>query len=232
MASNVLAVCWRQWRTERALDRRGVRFRSTVPAAVAAAYAAMSAAEFEAVNGRQAWANWRTIPRALRGRLPDRPCRVIDLGCGTGTSTQVLAYCCPPGSLILGYELAAQLLAHTGRREYDHRGGHPANVRFVCQGVTEPFRGPDGSRLANGSVDLVNASGVVGHHLNAATIRPLIGELRRVIPPGGLAVLDDGPTMPAAALVGLMSAAGFSTLGHYRSWPLARSGQVAFRRNG
>ncbi|MBN9518053.1 class I SAM-dependent methyltransferase [bacterium] len=232
MARNVLAVCWRQWRAERALDRRGVHFRSTVPAAVAAAYAAMSAAEFEAINGPQAWANWRTIPRAVRGRLPDRPCRVIDLGCGTGTSTQVLAYATPPGSLIVGYEQSAQLLAHTGRREYVHRGGHPANIRFVCQGVTEPFRGPDGGRLANGSVDLVSASGVVGHHLNTGTIRPLVGELRRVVIPGGLALLDYGPTLPAAALVSLLGAAGFLPLGHYRSWPLARSGQVAFRRPG
>lgn len=227
---NVLAICWRQWRTERALERRGVRFRSTVPDAVAAAYAAMSAAEFEAVNGRQDWANWRTIPRALAGRLPNRPCRVLDLGCGTGTSTRVLAYHCPVGSEILAYEIAAPLLVHARRRRYLHRDGSGARVSFLCQGVGEAFRDGGGSRLGDGSVDVVNASGVVGHHLNTTTFRPLARELRRVIRPGGVAVLDDGPTLPVAALESLICPTGFRKVGRYRSWPFARSGQVAFVR--
>src|SRR3954469_15229830 len=96
----VLAVCWRQWRAERSLARRGVHFRATDPDPdrVAGAYAAMSPTDFDAINGRQDWANWRTIPRALSGRLPDRPLRVLDLGCGTGGSTRVLAFYCPAGS--------------------------------------------------------------------------------------------------------------------------------------
>jgi len=76
----ILGVCWRQWRTERALARRGVHFRSTDPAICAAAYTAMTADEFDAINGRQEWANWRTIPGAINGRLPDRPLLVLDLG--------------------------------------------------------------------------------------------------------------------------------------------------------
>ena len=75
----------------------------------------------------------------------------------------------------------------------------------------------------------MNSSGIVGHHLSTETARPLVAELRRVLVPGGLAVLDDGPTLPAAALVGLLQTSGFKLLGHYRSWVLARSGQVAFR---
>ncbi len=223
---NVVAVCWRQWRAERALARRGVRCLSTDPAAVVAAYAAMTAAEFDAVNGRQEWANWRTIPRAIRGRLPARPWRALDLGCGTGGSTRVLAYHAPAGSEVIGYELVAPLVEVARRRRF----AESARVRFVCQGLTEPLRDGDGRRLADRSVDLANSSGVVGHHLNTATARPLVGELRRVIAPGGLALLDDGPTLPAAALVAMMGAAGFRPLGRYRSWPFARSGQVAFRR--
>ena len=34
---HALAVCWRQWRGERRLARRGVHFRATEPEAVAAA---------------------------------------------------------------------------------------------------------------------------------------------------------------------------------------------------
>lgn len=227
---NVVAVCWRQWRAERSLAHRGVRFRSTDPTAVAAAYAAMSTEEFEAVNARQEWANWRTIPRALAGRLPDRPCRVIDLGCGTGTSTRVLAHFTPVGSDTLAYELVAPLLALARRRRYAHSGGRTARVQFICQGVTETLRDASGRALADRSIDLANASGIVGHHLDEAAARPLFAELSRVLMSGGLALLDDGPTLSASALVNLLRPLGFRPLGRYRSWPLARSGQVAFRR--
>ena len=92
----VLAVCWRQWRTERGLARRGIRFRDTDFERVAAAYAAMSQAEFDAINGRQDWANWRTIPLALSGRVPGRPLRVLDVTAGTGIVTRQLQDLSPP----------------------------------------------------------------------------------------------------------------------------------------
>ena len=70
---NLLGVCWRQWRAERALRQKGIHFRSTDVAALRSAYAAMSEVEFDAINGRQDWANWRTIPRALSNHMPDQP---------------------------------------------------------------------------------------------------------------------------------------------------------------
>ena len=223
--SNILLVCWRQWRAERGLARRGVRFRSTDPAAVAAGYAAMSAAEFDAVNGRQDWANRRTIPRALAGRVPSRPWRALDLGCGTGTSTRVLAACAPAGSDVTGYELAAPLADFARRRAY----APGVAVRFVCQGITEPLRDAEGQRVPDGSIDVVNSSGVIGHHLDAAAVSVVAAEVRRVLAPGGLAVLDDGPTVPTAVLTERMRALGFEVLGRYKCWPLATSAQVAFR---
>jgi SAM-dependent methyltransferase len=224
-----LAVCWRQWRVERALARRGVRFRSTDPKALEAAYAAMTEQEFDAINGPQDWANWRTIPRSLGGHVPDRPLRALDLGCGTGGSTRVLAFYCPLGSTITGYELARPLLEIARRRTYPHRGGRPADVNFCCQGVTEPLREPAGGPVPDRGVDLVNASGVVGHHLNRDTAAPLVRELRRVLAPGGIAALDVGPTLRAPDLIGLMRAAGFQALGRCRSCLLDPTGQVVFR---
>jgi SAM-dependent methyltransferase len=218
-------VCWRQWRTERALAARGVRFRSTDPARVAAAYAAMSPAEFEAVNGRQAWANWRTVPAALRGRLPARPVRAFDLGCGTGTSTRVLARVLPAGSEIVGYEPARPLADRAGQEDY-----RPARVRFVCQPVDEPWRRPDGTRVPDGSADLVHASGLVGHHFDPETVRPLLAEVGRVLAPGGLALLDDGPTLPRPALVTAAGRVGLRPVARVRSWWLAPAGQVLFRK--
>jgi SAM-dependent methyltransferase len=220
---NVLAVCWRQWRIERALACRGLHFRTTDQAALEAAYASMTEQEFDAINGRQDWANWRTIPRCLSSHVPDRPLRVLDLGCGTGGSTRVLAFYCPAGSRLTGYELARPLVEIARRRTYLNRSGRPAEVTFVCQGVTEPLPEPAGS------VDVVNASGIVGHHLNRQTIGPLLLEIKRVLVPGGVALLDVGPTLRAAELVRLMSAAGFQALGRRRSWLLDPTGQVVFR---
>jgi SAM-dependent methyltransferase len=225
-----VAVCWRQWRTERALRRRGIHFRDTEPSAVAAAYATMSEAEFNAINGRQDWANWRTIPRSLRGRVPDRPLRVLDLGCGTGSSTAVLAFYCPAGSHITGYEIAEPIWRWAQRRAYRHRNGELARVDFRCQGLTEPLHQADGRLVPDASVDVVNASGVIGHHLNSATIQPLLRELQRVLRPHAVAILDVGPTLSKRDLIPLMRAAGFCYLAHCKSWWLDPTGQCVFRK--
>jgi SAM-dependent methyltransferase len=221
-----MKVCWRQWRTERKLAKRGVRFRATALEQVLAAYAAMSQTEFDAINGPQEWANWRTIPRALNGHVPDRPLRVLDLGCGSGSSTRVLAYYCPIGSHITGYELAEPILAYARRRRYQHRSGAAMSVDFVCQGVTQQFREPDAS------VDVINASGIVGHHLKPETMRPLLAEIERVLKPAGVAMLDVGPTLRGPALRRIMAEAGFAFLGHYRSWFGDLTGEMVFRRRG
>lgn len=226
----ILAVCWRQWRTERALARRGVRFRATDTDQVVAAYAAMSEREFDDINGLQAWANWRTIPRAMNGHVPDVPLQVLDLGCGTGNSTQVLAHYCPAESHIIGYEFAEPMLGIARRRAYRHRTGQPQRVDFVCQGVTETLRQSDGTAVPGGSIDLINASGVVGHHLDPETFPPLLAEISRVLDPDGVVMLDVGPTLPGPLLKSLMAAAYFSFLGHYKSWWGDQTGQMVFRR--
>ncbi len=197
---NILGVVWRQWRAERALARRAVHFRTTDLKKLSEAYAAMSDDEFDAINGRQDWANWRTIPRSLNGTVPDRPLRVLDLGCGTGGSTRVLAFYCPPGSYLTGYEFALPLVEIARRRRYPHRNGQPARVDFCCQGVTEPLRDVNGALVADASLDVVNASGVVGHHLNPTSVLPLIAELKRLLRPGAAALLDVGPTLSDADL--------------------------------
>jgi SAM-dependent methyltransferase len=227
---HALIACWRQWQAERTLARRGVTFRSADPAQVAAAYASMDAEEFEAVNGRQDWANWRTIPRCLSGHVPDRPLRIIDLGCGTGSSLRVLAWYAPAGSHLSGHELTEPHLAIARRRRYLDRGGGQARVHFVCQDLTERLREEDGTAVAASTVDAVNSSGVLGHHFCPQTMGPLIEELYRVLRPKGIAMLDVGPTLPEREFTRLMSEAGFCKLGHWRSWWLDPTGQVVYER--
>jgi SAM-dependent methyltransferase len=226
------AVCWRQWRTERRLRRLGIDFRTTDVQVAKAAYAAMSELEFEAINGRQDWANWRTIPRSISGLVPGRPLRIVDLGCGSGGSTRVLAFYAPTGSKITAYELARPLVNVAASREYAHKGGEPADVEFVCQGVAQHLCTPSGKPLEPGSVDLANASGVVGHHFSVETIGALARELRRLIVPGGIAELDVGPTLSAADLTAAMSAVGFERVRRTRSFLLDPTGQVVFRVEG
>jgi SAM-dependent methyltransferase len=226
---SALAVCWRQWRAERRLARRGIYFRHTNPEVAAAAYGAMTEAEFDAINGRQDWANWRTIPRALSGQVPDRPLRILDLGCGTGSSTRVLAWYAPAGSHITGYELAEPLVAFARRRDYRHHSGQAVRVDFVCQGVTVTLGQPGGGAVPTNSVAVVNASGVIGHHLDANTIAPLIAELGRVLTPGGIAMLDVGPSLDGPEMRRLMDGASFRFLGYYRSGWWDPTGQMVFR---
>jgi SAM-dependent methyltransferase len=188
-------VAWRQWCAELNLRIRGIDFRKTDPGAVARAYGRMREHEFAEVNGRQAWANWRTIPRHL-GRL-DRSSawRVIDLGCGQGDSTQVLACCCPSGSRILGFDVVPELLAQARHKPYRHATDEPAAVSFRRQSIIEPWRDETGAPLPNHSVTLVNSSGVVGHHLDRSAMVIVAGELARVLAPNGVAILDVGPSL-------------------------------------
>ncbi len=231
---NLAAVVWRQWRAERALAARGVAFRSTNPAAVEAAYAAMTAAEFDAVNGRQAWANWRTIPASLDGLLPRRsmdggPLSAVDLGCGTGGSTAVLAYLLPDGSTVTGVEFAAPLATVARSRDYPNRHGD-CRVNFVVGSVCGPLTDADGRRLEDGAVDLVNSSGVVGHHLTGDDLTACLDEVGRVLHRAGVAALDPGPCVSMERLTAEMTARGFNLLRRTRSNPFDRCGQLVFGR--
>lgn len=230
-APSLTSILWRQWYTERKLQARRLFFRATDPTQVAAAYAAMSDDEFDAVDGRQDWDNWRTIPLAMSGRVPNRPLLVLDLGCGSGLSTQALAYYCPAGSEVVGYDVVSKLLSSAVGRSYVGRDGSRPTVSFVNQSLHEPFRRTDGQKLPANSVDLVNSSGVLGHHFRAADMPPLAKELSRVLVPGGQAQLDAGPTLSVAELTQQMSRFGFERLATVRSWLLAPTCLVIFRKN-
>jgi SAM-dependent methyltransferase len=226
----ILVLCWRQWRTERTLRRRGIHFRSTNPEAVAQAYARISDQEFQDINARQDWANRRTIPRALDGRLLERPLLALDLGCGTGSSTAVLASSCPSGSTIVGYDVADSLLAQAQRRQYRYRDGTAACVQFVAQCLTAPLRLPGGELVKNASADLLCTSGVLGHHFTPENADVFFENLARVSRWNGLALLDSGPTFPPTLLREVAARHGFEFLSEHRSFIFAHSSHLLFRR--
>lgn len=229
---SILAVCfkarWHEWALK---HKRRVDFRSRENAAACAAYDRMSVADFAIINSAQTWANWRTIPRNLRGRLPSRPLAVIDLCCGTGDSTAVLAYYCPPGSRILGLEWSGTFVDAARRRSFIDATGNHAAVMFRRQDVLDPFADVEGRHIADRSVDLINAQGAVGSHFDRGAIQCLAAQCRRVIRDGGLAMVDAGRrSRNFRDVVTVWTDCGFELVHRAESCPWDKFVQLCFRK--
>ncbi|MCO6436203.1 MAG: class I SAM-dependent methyltransferase [Phycisphaerae bacterium] len=210
---------------------RHIDFRESKNTEATAEYAAMDAEDLAAINRLQSWANWRTIPRNLSGRLPNRPVRVVDLCCGVGESTAVLAWYTRPGSTVLGLELQPAFVEQARAGTYIHSDGRRAGVAFRVQSVLETFRDEDGATLETGSVDLVHAIGAIGRHFTESESAVIADETARVLREGGLAILDCGPDGTSGkALWRLFRDRRFEYLGRARSHPLERAWQLAFRK--
>jgi SAM-dependent methyltransferase len=230
--ARLCAIVLRQAYHEMRVRRwRGLHFRSARADEMRQAYQSMQAWELEGINARQAWANWRTIPRNLDGRLAPRPLGAIDLCCGTGQSTEVLAYYLPPGSSILGLEYQPHFVRAARARGYWSSSGAPARVQFRAQSVLETFRDASGAAVPTDSVDLVNSSGAVGCHFDQPATALLADEVARVVRHGGLALIDSGRAGTAESDVrGLFEARGFRSVHKARSCPFDRFTQLCFRK--
>ncbi len=227
LARIVLRQAW----TELAVTVRSMSFRRSENSLAVKAYCAMTPSEFEGINARQRWANWRVIPRSLHGRLPGRPCRAIDLCSGLGDSTQVLAYWLPEGSEVLGLEYNGEFAGIARSRPYPNAAGAPARVGFRAQSVLEIFRGVDGDVVPDGSVDLVNSCGALGIHFDAAAIGRIADEISRVLRAGGLATVDSGRAgVDKRRMTAIFASRGFELVGTAKSCFLDRFTHLCFRR--
>jgi len=163
--------------------------------------------------------------------MPLRRLQVIDLCCGVGQSTEVLAFYTPPGSEILGLEMNRRFVEHARRRKFFHADGRFADVAFCAQSVLEVFRRPNGESLSDAGVDLVNAVGAVGCHFDSQATRRLARECGRVVRSGGLAAIDSGREGATARdLEEAFGAAGFALVHSARSCAFDRRPQLCFRR--
>ena len=216
--------------------RTRLRFRNDRNDEAVRAYCAMTEAEFEGINARQKWANWRTIPRSLSGRMPHRPCRAVDLCSGAGHSTEVLAYYLPRGSEILGLEFNPIFVAYASRRQYRGSDGQCARVIFHSQSVLDTFRDSLGRPLAAGSVDLVNSCGALGIHFDAASIDRLAAEIARVLRTGGLATIDSGTSgrrgITTDEMIRIFEKHGFEARSFAKSCFLDRFTQIGLVKMG
>jgi SAM-dependent methyltransferase len=98
----------------------------------------------------------------------------------------------------------------------------------VRQKLDDIWRQANGSIVPPQRIDVVNASGVIGHHFDGETIAPVVAECARVLGPGGIAMLDVGPSLSGPDLRNVMTGAGFRFLGHYRSGWWDPTGQMVF----
>jgi len=224
-------ILWRQRRAEKRAKKRGDDFRRSVDGGAREGYDGLDDEEFVAVNARQSWANWRTIPRNLDGRLPDRPLMVVDCCCGDGDSTAVLAWCCPPGSRFLGLDFSRARIHRARKRTFFDSTSAPVPAGFRIQNVLETLRDEHDRELPEASVDLINASGAVGCHFGPTDSRRLAAECARVLRRGGYATIDAGPdATPPEELRAIFEEEGFRFLDANRSCCFDRFRQLCLRR--
>ncbi|OFZ19076.1 MAG: hypothetical protein A2X94_10010 [Bdellovibrionales bacterium GWB1_55_8] len=224
----VLEQAWTEWRLKIV---KNLSFRTRANPKACNAYCGMEIREFEGINARQRWANWRTVPRNLSGALADQPVRAIDLCCGIGHSTEVLACYLPAGSSVLGLEFNPEFVARAKLREYRDLNGSLCQVDFRAQSVLEEFKMPDESPVPSASMDIVNCCGAVGHHFRPEETTRLASEINRVLRPGGLALIDSGEAGTSmAAVIRIFTALGFEVVRHSKSHLLDVHAQVCFKK--
>lgn len=194
----------------------------------------MSPRRFDWLNSRSEWFIWHLVPEVIRGRLPDRPLHVVDLGCGNGSSTVVLARFLPDGSRFLAIDLVPVLVeqarARRARGAFTTASGARVWPDFAVGSVGDTWRGERGDVVPDGSVDFITSFGLVGHHLDAALLGALVREADRVLASDGLLALDPGPRLPAAAIARVLQAGGFHHTATVRGHVFDPYGQVLFRR--
>lgn len=184
------------------------------PDTVRRGFDALRAGDFDTYNLPQVWVERRQIPRAINGRIPLKNAVILDLGCGPGTSTEVLCHFADPSWSITGFDITSHLIDHARTREFRNRAGESIRPRFERQDIAEPLR------ISNAPVPR-----------QQRRLRPLLrrrrrplperspgprllaAELARTVKPGAFAAIDAGPAVPAVPaprLIAIMSAAGFA----------------------
>lgn len=200
---------------------------------VAEGFGALRGADFDEYNLPQVWVERRQIPQAVHGRVPMRDAVVLDLGCGPGTSTEVLAYFADPSWTIIGYDLvehsitaARERAARSGFRSRDGAVIHP---HFECQSIATPLL-LRGEPLGGGTVDFAISGGVVGLYLRPADAEKLIRDLRRIVKPGGYIALDAGPSVTADTMRAIASENGLAFRSVAKSFWIEPRPKLVFQR--
>jgi ubiquinone/menaquinone biosynthesis C-methylase UbiE len=118
------------------------------------------------------------VTRFLRSRdAAQGPARILDVACGTGSALNQLALA-HPSENYWGLDLSPFYLRHAGRRL-----AHVRNLSLVAENAEH-------MPLADASFDVVT-SVFLFHELPARARRNALREMRRVLKPSGLLVVED-----------------------------------------
>ncbi|MET0794815.1 MAG: methyltransferase domain-containing protein [Polyangiaceae bacterium] len=112
------------------------------------------------------------------------PARILDVACGTGSALNQLALA-HPGEKYWGLDLSPYYLRHAA--------GRLAHVKDLSLVTENAERMP----LADASFDVVS-SVFLFHELPARARRNVLSEMRRVLKPGGLLVIEDAAQLSEA----------------------------------
>lgn len=134
-----------------------------------------------AVTVRERLFRSRMLAQVLDGAPAERPLEVVEVGCGTGSFTTMVAGAETPGGVrAIGVDGDAAVLARARRKA----GAAAVDWR---EGLADALPLPDAS------ADRVVMS-LLLHHLSPATQRAALAEARRLLRPGGrIHVADWGP---------------------------------------
>jgi SAM-dependent methyltransferase len=159
------------------------------------------------------------------------PILALDLCCGTGQSTSVMACYAAPHSELLGLEYNPRFVEAARNRTILNDRRAPARTKFHAQSVLETFCFQRGRAVPDRSADWVNSSGAVGCHFSSDETDKLAHEISRVLKPGAIATIDSGPDGTSTEeLKDIFQRLGFSVLGQAKSCALDRFTHVAFRK--
>ena len=103
--------------------------------------------------------------------------RVLDIGCGTGYFTRLMAQAVAPGGAAHGVDSDGEAITHAQRLTRD------SNCSF-SEGLAEAIDAPEGSYE-------VVVSSLMIHHLPQALRPQAIGEMFRVLRPGGSVLIAE-----------------------------------------
>jgi ubiquinone/menaquinone biosynthesis C-methylase UbiE len=119
----------------------------------------------------------RVLIRRIRAVAGDRPCRILDVGCGTGQFAARIKAALPQAK-VWGVDLVSDMLAK-GQPRWRHHAGQV----FPVQGDSErlPF--------ASGSFDFVTCANSFHHYPRQDRA---VVEMHRVLRPGGRLLIIDG----------------------------------------
>ena len=107
-----------------------------------------------------------------------QPMRVLDLGCGTGTLTRMIADKLPATAKVIGIDAAEKMIEVAERKK-----GTRQNLRFKAALAEElPFEDESFDRMV---------STFFFHHINGGLKAKVLQEMWRVMRPGGLAIIVD-----------------------------------------